>query len=307
MDDVALQAEEKALTMALGPRAKTWLGRIGAFLGLAGVVFVGIRLHGYAGEIDFRRMGAGSYAAIAALAGVYGASNLLLALGWRHLMHHAGVQVSRSWAVRAYAVSQLAKYVPGNIFQFAGRQAIGLAAGIGNGPLVKSTLHELAFLVAGGVLFSPLVLPLVLTGLPNWLGWISFIAAVAIVLCVAVRAGGADFGAAAVFYLAFLALSGVVFAAACDLAGGTGRVALYPAIAGAYVVAWLVGLVTPGAPAGIGIREAILLVLLGGLSTGPIILLAVVIGRIITVLGDLLFFAGGQIAGYFYRTGDERG
>jgi len=292
--------------MALGPRAKTWLSRIGAFLGLAGVVFVGIRLHGYAGEIDFRRMGAGSYGAIAALAAVYGASNLLLAFGWRRLMHRLGVPVSRSWAIRAYAVSQLAKYVPGNIFQFAGRQAIGLAAGIGNGPLVKSTVYELALLTIGGLLFSPLVLPLVLTGLPNWIGWASFAGAAAIVLCVACRIGGVDFGAAATFYLAFLTLSGVVFVVACDLAGAPSRRELYPAIAGAYVVAWLVGLVTPGAPAGIGVREAILLVLLGGLSTGPVILLAVVIGRTITVLGDLLFFAGGQVIGRFYGAGDER-
>lgn len=292
--------------MALGPRAKTWLNGIGAFLGLAGVVFVGIRLHGYAGEIDFRRMGAGSYAAMAALAGAYGASNLLLALGWRRLMRHLGVPVSRSWAIRTYAISQLAKYVPGNIFQFAGRQAIGLAAGIGNGPLAKSTVYELAFLIVGGLLFSPLVLPLALTGLPNWFGWISFAVAVAIALWLAMRIGGADFGVAAAFYLAFLALSGVVFAAASDLAGGSSDVVLYPAIAGAYVVAWLVGLVTPGAPAGIGIREAILTVLLGGLSAGPVILMAVVIGRVITVLGDFLFFASGQIAGRCYRTANER-
>lgn len=292
--------------MTLGPCAKTWLNRIGASMGLAGVVFVGIRLHGYAGEIDLHRMGAGSYVAIAALAGVYGASNLLLALGWRHLMRHLGISVSRSWATRTYAISQLAKYVPGNIFQFAGRQAIGLAAGIGNGPLAKSTVYELAFLIVGGLLFSPLVLPLALTGLPNWFGWISFVGAVAIVLCVAVRAGGVDFGAAAAFYLAFLALSGLVFAMANDLAGGSSGIALYPAIAGAYVVAWLVGLVTPGAPAGIGIREAILMVLLGGLSAEPVILLAVVIGRVITVLGDFLFFTGGQIAGRLYRTFNER-
>ncbi|TPJ80349.1 hypothetical protein FJ419_09745 [Mesorhizobium sp. B2-6-2] len=293
--------------MALGPGAKVWLNRIGAFLGLAGVVFVGIRLHGYVDEIDLRRMGAGSYAAIAALAGVYGASNLLLALAWRHLMRHLGISISWSWATRTYAISQLAKYVPGNIFQFAGRQAIGLAAGIGNGPLAKSTVYELAILVVGGLLFSPLVLPLAIAGLPNWFGWFSFVGAAAIALWLAMHIGGASFGAAAAFYLAFLALSGLVFAAASDLAGGSSGIPPYPAIAGAYVVAWLVGLVTPGAPAGIGIREAILMALLGGVSAEPVILLAVVIGRVITVLGDFLFFAGGLTAAHFYRVGNERG
>ncbi|WP_246674033.1 hypothetical protein [Mesorhizobium sp. B2-7-3] len=298
MDHDTLQAEEKALIVALGPRAKTWLNRIGALLGLAGVVFVGIRLQGYTGEIDFRRMGAASYTAIIALAGVYGVSNLLLALGWRHLLHHLGAPVSRPWAIRTYAISQLAKYVPGNIFQFAGRQAIGVAAGIGNGPLVKSTAYEVAALIVGGLLFSPLVLPLMAVGASDWFGWISFAALVAVALC-STAFLGTDLGVAALLYLAFLAFSGLVFAGAYQLAGGSGEFALYPAIAGAYVLAWLAGLVTPGAPAGIGVREAVLLFLLGGLSAGPVILLAVVIGRTITVLGDLLLFVGGQIADWF--------
>lgn len=292
--------------MSLGPSAKTWLNRIGAFLGLAGVVFVGIKLHDYADVIDLHRMTGSSYVSIAALVGLYGASNLLLALGWRRLMNHAGATISRPWAIYAYAISQLAKYVPGNIFQFAGRQALGLAAGIANAPLVRSTVYELAFLIVGGFLFSPLVLPLMLTGLPNWLGWISFVVATAIGLWLAVRIGGADFGAAAACYLGFLGLSGVVFAVACGLAGGPGDVVLYPAIAGAYVVAWLVGLVTPGAPAGIGIREAVLLFLLGALDAGPTILLAVVIGRTISVLGDLMFFFGGQLTSWYFRAANER-
>lgn len=291
-----MQVEEKTLTMALSPGARTWLNRAGAFLGLAGVIFVGIRLHNYAGEIDFHRLGVGGYAAIVAFGGLYGASNLLLALGWRRLLHHLGVPVSRSWAIHAYAVSQLAKYVPGNIFQFAGRQAIGVAAGIGNRPLAKSTAYELAILIVGGALFSPLLLSLIVVGTPDWLSWVSFAAVVAVALWLAATRG-ADFGLAAISYLVFLAFSGLVFAAAYDLAGGSVEFARYPAIAGAYVLAWLVGLVTPGAPAGIGVREAALLFLLGGLSPGPVILLAVVIGRTVTVLGDLFFFAGGLIAG----------
>ncbi|TPJ96565.1 hypothetical protein FJ489_13760 [Mesorhizobium sp. B2-5-12] len=292
--------------MALSPGARTWLNRTGAFLGLAGLVFVGVRLHGYAGEIDFQRIGFGGYAAVAALAGLYGASNLLLALGWQRLLAHLGAPVSHSWAIRAYATSQLAKYVPGNIFQFAGRQALGVAAGIGNRPLAKSTAYELALLIGGGALFSPLVLPLMAVGASDWLGWIFFAALVAVALWSAAFLG-TDFGVAALLYLAFLAFSGLVFAGAYELAGGSGEFALYPAIAGAYVLAWLAGLVTPGAPAGIGVREAVLLFLLGGLSSGPVILLAVVIGRATTVLGDLFFFVGGQVAGRFCRTTKEQG
>ncbi|MER8629836.1 hypothetical protein NKH55_08720 [Mesorhizobium opportunistum] len=290
--------------MALGPGARTWLNRTGAFLGLAGLVFVGIRLHSYAGEIDFRRIGLGGYIAIAALAGLYGVSNLLLAVGWRRLLAHLRVSVSHSWAIRAYATSQLAKYVPGNIFQFAGRQAIGVAAGIGNRPLAKSTAYELAILIVGGALFSPLLLSLIVADTPDWLGWVCFAAVVTGALWLA-SSRCVDFGVAAICYLAFLAFSGLIFAGAYGLAAGSVEPALYPAIAGAYVLAWLVGLVTPGAPAGIGVREAVLLFLLGEISPGPVIVLAVVIGRAVTVLGDLLFFIGGHIAGRSCQMSDE--
>lgn len=61
-------------------------------------------------------------------------------------------------------------------------------------------------------------------------------------------------------------------------------------IIGAYTIAWLAGLATPGAPAGIGIREAIALVLLGKWMEKDELLTAIVAGRMITIVGDLLFF-----------------
>lgn len=52
-----------------------------------------------------------------------------------------------------------------------------------------------------------------------------------------------------------------------------------------------------GAPAGLGVREAVLLVLLGTTAHQETLLLAVLLSRIITVFGDLLFFAIAS----FYR------
>src|SRR5690606_32530256 len=67
---------------SLGPDARRWLNRIGSLLGAAGVVFVALRLASYADEIDAAGIGVGGYVALLGLAVVYGASNLLLALGW---------------------------------------------------------------------------------------------------------------------------------------------------------------------------------------------------------------------------------
>src|SRR5690606_34622535 len=61
-------------------------------------------------------------------------------------------------------------------------------------------------------------------------------------------------------------------------------------IGGAYIFAWLAGLLTPGAPAGAGVREAILLLLLNGIVANVDLLLCIIISRITTVIGDALFF-----------------
>jgi uncharacterized membrane protein YbhN (UPF0104 family) len=62
------------------------------------------------------------------------------------------------------------------------------------------------------------------------------------------------------------------------------------AVCGAYVVAWLIGLITPGAPAGVGVRELVLLFLLKDTITEAELVLVVLLGRTVTVTGDLLAF-----------------
>jgi uncharacterized membrane protein YbhN (UPF0104 family) len=98
----------------------------------------------------------------------------------------------------------------------------------------------------------------------------------------------AAFGA----YALFLASSGVVFAGVLSIAGAELTPGGWGLAAASYVVAWLAGLLTPGAPAGIGVRELVLTLLLAGIAAPALVVLAVLLGRVVTVVGDLLFFAG---------------
>jgi uncharacterized membrane protein YbhN (UPF0104 family) len=313
LDDAALQAPAIAFALmpntglspahdAAGRTIRVWLNRTGALLGLAGVVLVALRLKGYAGEIDADRIAAAGFVGLSGLALIYGLSNLLLAFGWWRILRHLGVDATRDWALRAYATSQLAKYVPGNVFQFAGRQAIGVAAGIGNAPLAKSAILELALLVTGGALFVPLTLPLMMgraaSAMTGPVSVMAFVALALLAVWVVARLGGSQLAAAAARYIAFLGVSGIVFAATYRIAGGGVSASQFLPIAGAYVLAWLAGLVTPGAPAGIGVREAVLLFLLGGIGAPAVILLAVIVSRAVTVLGDLAFYLA---AGFWGR------
>lgn len=264
----------------------------GSALAIAGIAFVGLRLRDYGAEIDFARFDLAMWSAVALLALIYGLSSLMLALAWWNLLGQFGADTSRHWAVRTYGVSQIAKYVPGNIFHLAGRQAMGLAAGVPGWPLAKSAVWELGLISATGGLFGLLALPLLVPGLPMTASAGLFAAAMCVAVILLRRFISLQAARAFAWHAGFLAVSGFLFVLLIELlAGNPGFSAgFWLPLGGAYVLAWLAGLVTPGAPAGVGVRELVLLFLLKGLVGEADLLLAVVLGRLVTVAGDLGFF-----------------
>ena len=265
----------------------------GSTLCLAGVLFVTLRFYEYGAQISIAHFNAFAWIVLAGFVLVYGAANVLLALAWWDLLGFFGAVTTRAWAVRAYGLSQLAKYVPGNIFHLAGRQAFGLAARLPGWPLAKSSLWELGLMSVTGALFVPLLAPLIArTNSAPWT-WATFTTILAIAVGSAWRWFGAPVARAVGLYALFLAVSGFVFVGVLALIAPQGGLdlGLLPALCGAYVVAWLIGLVTPGAPAGVGVRELVLLFLLGSFISEAESLQAVVLARVVTVAGDVLYFA----------------
>ncbi|WP_457093527.1 hypothetical protein [Microvirga sp. P5_D2] len=297
--DQELSTPDHATVPALGGRKssvlagmKKYMHWFGSAVAVIGIFFVAMRLRDYSGQIDFKGLGSEIWWAVGGCAVAYCIANNLMALGWWNLLIQFGAVTPRRWAIRTYGISQLAKYVPGNIFHLAGRQAMGMAAGVPGWSLAKSTFWELGLLAISGSMFGALVLPLLLPWLPLQLGIVAFVLALAIV-----GAGLAIyFGRAAVrafsLYVAFVTISGVLFVCLIEV--------IFPAavtstsgwimLCSAYIVAWLIGLVTPGAPAGVGVRELILVFLLQGLVGESELVLTVVLGRVVTVTGDFLFF-----------------
>jgi uncharacterized membrane protein YbhN (UPF0104 family) len=97
--------------------------------------------------------------------------------------------------------------------------------------------------------------------------------------------------AALIWQLVFLTISSAVFIGTLSVVmPANASIPALTAVCGAYVLAWLAGLVTPGAPAGVGIRELVLLFLLGRWIAQADLLLAVVLGRGVTVIGDFIYF-----------------
>ena len=265
------------------------MNRIGSMLGLAGAVFVGLKIYAYGDQLPFRSITAFGFASMGGLAVVYGASNALLAMAWKNLLLALKSPVRTWWAIWAYGLSQIAKYVPGNICQFVGRQTIGFAAGLPEWVLVKSMAAELVLGSVCGVIFATLVLPLSRFPVVISISTLLFSAAIVALIVLARVLWNTYIAIAVLCYLVFLALSGLIFSAALAIVHG-GVDGPLPTIVGSYVVAWLTGFLTPGAPAGIGVREAVLLFLLEQTADSSAIFLAIIITRMITMVGDFLNF-----------------
>lgn len=248
-------------------------------------------------------------AGFAASVGLYQVALAGAAVAWTVLLAATGERPRYLSLLAIQLVSQAAKYLPGNVAQYAGRTV--LAARLGHAPanvlvtlvvetacaviagtaFVLATLQEALLWRAGAVLLAagaagvlagrlfgrPWFRRLVrlppapegtsgAPGLGAWLtcigcNWASF---VLLGLCAALLAR-AFFGAAAPF----------------------------PELAGVFAAAWVAGFVTPGAPAGLGVREA---VLAGGLRPlyGPDVALALpLLFRMVTVTGDGVALAIG--------------
>lgn len=265
---------------------------VGRCLGILGVVFILYRLFERGDPRLFGEISANVWLSILLLGLLYFVSNFLLAFSWQHILNHCGSSVSRQWAVHCYGISQLAKYVPGNIFHLAGRQAIGMSYGLPGMSLVKSSFWELSLLSYSGLLYLILVS---IHWIPNFSptgSGIFFLASAVVSLLAIGRFLGRSLAAAFGFYIIFLAISALLFSAVLFMAGNVIGLGYFEwvYISASFVVAWLCGLLTPGAPAGVGVREVVLLMLVGTLVPEDHLLIAVILGRLVTMIGDFGFY-----------------
>lgn len=242
------------------------------------------------------------YLSIAGLVMIYGLTGGLLAMAWQKILAHLGARVSTSSAVRMYGLSQIGKYLPGNIFHLAGRQGLGMAAGVPSWTLIKSTVWELGLMCMTAAPFLLLLAPthFKLNRLQD-VAVASFALLMMGFAWVIRRIWGAPLLHAFLMYLLFLGVSGLVFAGVAHTVS-VDQVDAWGALASYFIIAWLLGLVVPGAPAGIGIRELVLLGLLASHMSTDAALLTVAVSRIVTAGGDVLFWLGALSFAQVHRS-----
>ena len=226
----------------------------------------------------------------------------------------SGNDISPQDSVFIYCKSNLYKYLPGNIFHYIGRNQIALNSEISHGEPVAATIAEMLLLS-----IAALVTAIVFAGqhaikwsLDNYTAHQVTIYSVFIVVVLSagiilyrvlskgkttarniIPAKTIQFSAAIkilMVYVIYFVINGVMFILLLHSMGGELSKGLYSPVIGMYTLSWMIGFVTPGAPAGLGIREAIMSALLVGIVGAEFVISAVVIYRIITILGDVVAF-----------------
>ncbi|MES9970924.1 MAG: hypothetical protein ABW092_12895, partial [Candidatus Thiodiazotropha sp.] len=100
-----------------------------------------------------------------------------------------------------------------------------------------------------------------------------------------------------IYYGLFFLVSGIALAVIGVYGGGLTQDSDYLVVLSAFAIAWSVGFLTPGAPSGIGIREAILILLLSPLAGEANALILALLFRLVTIAGDTLFYFISLITG----------
>jgi uncharacterized membrane protein YbhN (UPF0104 family) len=263
----------------------------GSLIAIFGFLFLLKRINLYCNQINFNTLKEMDYYILILFIAIYCISNFLLVKGWQYLLFNFGSTPSFSLAFKIYGTSQLGKYIPGNIFQFAGRQTIAVKNGIKSSVSLKSIGWELGLLALSGSVFVILIMPLYFKTFSALLSVLVFILFL-FILFRGLFYFNNLFYLTTIVYLVFLTISSLLFVGVLNMLNPRYDFLNWEIffVIGSFVVAWLVGFVTPGAPAGVGVREFVLFFLLKNNFSESDILAALIFSRVISIIGDLIFF-----------------
>ncbi|HUT70497.1 MAG TPA: lysylphosphatidylglycerol synthase domain-containing protein [Desulfatiglandales bacterium] len=267
--------------------------------------------------------GLGTCASIVATTVLSGLVMLIGGYSWILLLRATGETLTIPKGLVIFTLAQFAKYIPGNVAHHAGRIALASSRGLTVSKVVFSMVIEASWLVVAASVLATAWLFLVGDGLfeyakelptlfqlaagiaaaclfPLLAGWILFYwhpgPLQRILGNRAVKTPSLPILLTCLFIymLCFLLMGAAADILAQYLFGASGSHILL--LTGAFAIAWVAGFLAPGAPAGIGVREAILLKILTPIY-GPGIAAGLAISlRAITTLTDGLAFAAALFA-----------
>ena len=238
-------------------------------------------------------------------------------VAWRGLLRRQGQLWESGELTWLISITQLAKYLPGNIAQHASRAGLSLRRGMPMQPYAATVVQETLLACAASIIVGTAFLAMnaALPSLSRYGGilGVMFICSVAGValLCMEVPRGLRD--TSSVLARRLLRLIGPFPGAATTLkalaaysvnymliglgiwglalALGMADSVSYTIATAAFALSWILGFLAPGAPAGLGAREGIMVLVLQGQGSDDQIVQLVLLTRAATMTGDALVFS----------------
>lgn len=270
------------------------------------------------------------------LTALYTLSILTTALAWTRLLHAMRQAAAFTRLLPILATTQFGKYLPGNVAQHIGRVALVRSMGVHLSPALLSVAYELLLALVASAHIGALTLlwappeallqlqitqyrvPLLIVVTAGALG--ALLLAPRVVLWLSrlrnpvretagIPAARLHLDPAtvtvcyALYASSFVMIGYGLWLVAGSLAPANGLVPSPIFFIGAFASSWILGFIAPGAPAGLGIREAVLSAWLSGVLPSVEVVLLVIALRIATTLGDLINFAWGGVVMFRQREG----
>lgn len=245
----------------------------------------------------------------AVLAGMLGLAAQMLA--WRSLLAGLGSPLPRTVAARVMFVGQLGKYLPGSVWAFVAQVELARDWNVPRSRGAAATLVAIAVTVAVSLAVAAVALPLSsVEAARRW--WWALAAAPVVLACLHPRVLGWGIGLVARPFARFrevaeagpLRIGGGAVAASVGwtlvawvplgahvwlltwAVGGPALASVGPAV-GAYALAWTLGLLVVFAPAGLGVREVVLVVALAPVVDAGAALVVAVLSRLVMTVADV--------------------
>lgn len=298
---------------------KRWATIVSLFLVAASLAYIGVQ--GWEIRDHLLSWQPGPYSVVLLLAGasLYGIAITPHALAWQYTLNR--LTNRRVALLLIFARSQLGKYIPGNVAHIAGRHVMAREYDFPHSSLITSTLIEFSGLLsaAGTIVIFATAIPALeiatTTSFPIPLHLLGFILVCLMPgVALACRIAPDRFGLFSAqngqqttapsvwflllpyfFYLCYFLIAGAAFVSVCLAVSGYTAFSFTPLLLIAFSVSWVLGFVTPGAPSGVGIREAVIFFCLQTVLPKSDALLISILFRVVTIAGDVLFWLSVEL------------
>lgn len=240
---------------------------------------------------------------------------------WVWIFHHLKQPITAAWGISVYLKTNIAKYIPGNVWHFYGRIVAAKQQGISLEIATVAVLLEPLLMAASALIFAVIGIPSIWAQNSSFLAW-QLLGLVVVLIAVHPRilnsliqklskskqkSGSVNVEATALpmesYPLApllgeicFLGLRGTGFLLTLRALGAI-EPSKIPLLFTAFSLAWLLGLIVPGAPGGLGVFEATILTILGSSFSPALMLATVALYRLISILAETT----GAGLGTFYQ------